>query len=315
MALGRLLEHSEWLPVAGVVEITGMTLFGTLFLCLMPLLLIELGTGFGTRLRKHAPRLRGLALLAGMVLAVIASIQGLRPPEVVDYEVALPGLPQRLDGLVIVALSDLHLGTSIGPRWLKARVAQTQALNPDLILVLGDVFEGHNRPEEADIKELQALRAPLGVWGVEGNHERYGGSSSPLDEAGVHMLRNELAVPAPGLVLAGRLEAGRRITGDSTTAWEPPPYRPKGALILLSHIPNQTQAAARAGTGLMLSGHTHGGQVWPFGYLVQFAYPILNGQIQIDGMTLIVTRGTGTWGPRMRLWPRGEISRIRLKAQ
>ena len=90
--------------------------------------------------------------------------------------------------------------------------------------------------------------------------------------------------------------------------------RPAGALILLSHIPGQAREAARAGVGLMLSGHTHGGQIWPLGYLVGMAFPIAQGMAQIDGMTLVVHRGTGTWGPRMRLWRRSEIARIRLRS-
>jgi predicted MPP superfamily phosphohydrolase len=87
-----------------------------------------------------------------------------------------------------------------------------------------------------------------------------------------------------------------------------------GAAMLLAHKPEivYAEAAARAGAGLMLSGHTHGGQVWPFDYLVQYAYPLLEGRHEVGGMTVIVSRGAGTWGPRMRLWERGEILRITL---
>jgi predicted MPP superfamily phosphohydrolase len=84
--------------------------------------------------------------------------------------------------------------------------------------------------------------------------------------------------------------------------------------VLLSHTPWQADRAARAGAELMLSGHTHGGQIWPFGYLVQTAYPLLAGRYDVDGMPMIVSRGTGTWGPRMRLWHRSEILRVTLHA-
>ena len=314
MAGGRWMEHSTWFPGAALMELLGMTILGTIFLCFFPLLLVDLATGFGIWARPYAPRMRGWALLGGLTLTVFASIQGLREPEVVDYEVAMPSLPAERDGLVLVALSDFHLGALIGPRWLEARVAQTQALRPDLILVLGDIFEGHGRPDDRLIQLLRTLHAPLGVWGVEGNHERYGPTASPLDEADVHVLRNAMATPIPGLVLTGRTEAGHQITGDTAPLWTPPAERPEGALIMMSHIPNQTEDAARSGVRLMLSGHTHGGQIWPFGYLVGMAYPILDGATRINGMTLVVTRGTGTWGPRMRLWRRGEISRIRLRS-
>ncbi len=89
--------------------------------------------------------------------------------------------------------------------------------------------------------------------------------------------------------------------------------RPPGAGILLSHAPTRAEEASRAGAGLMLSGHTHGGQIWPFGYLVGLRYPLLAGEYRVGGTTVLVCRGTGTWGPRMRLWHPGEILRVVLR--
>jgi predicted MPP superfamily phosphohydrolase len=91
--------------------------------------------------------------------------------------------------------------------------------------------------------------------------------------------------------------------------------RPPGATILLSHSPWQADTAAAAGAGLMISGHTHNGQVWPFNYLVRLRYPLLGGRYEVSGMPVIVCRGTGTWGPRMRLWLPSEIVRIKLRAR
>jgi len=311
MVLGGILGHESSGVGATWLALAGMTLLGLLFLGFISLLAVDLATGFGLWCRAWAPRLRGWALLSALGLAGIASVQGLRPPEVVDYEVRLTGLPPEQDGLVVVALSDLHLGTILGPDWLASRVAQVQALNPDLVVLLGDIFEGHGHPDARSIGVLRRLQAPLGVWGVDGNHEHYGLTGAPMEEAGVKVLRNALASPAPGLVLAGRADAGRRL---GRAAWNLPQDRPAGALVLLSHRPNQLEPAARAGVGLMLSGHTHAGQIWPFGYLVQRVYPVPAGRAQVEGMTLIVSRGTGTWGPRMRLWQRGEISCIRLRS-
>jgi hypothetical protein len=90
--------------------------------------------------------------------------------------------------------------------------------------------------------------------------------------------------------------------------------RPQGATIFLSHSPQWAETAARAGVGLMLSGHTHGGQIWPFDLVVRRAYPLLAGRYQVEGMTILVCRGTGTWGPRMRLWRPGEILRVVLRS-
>ena len=88
-----------------------------------------------------------------------------------------------------------------------------------------------------------------------------------------------------------------------------------GATILLSHTPWSAEGAAKSGAGLMLCGHTHGGQSWPFGYIVKRIYPLLSGRYDVDGMTVIVSRGAGTWGPRMRLWEPGEIVRVILRAK
>ena len=84
--------------------------------------------------------------------------------------------------------------------------------------------------------------------------------------------------------------------------------------MFLSHSPLQAERAAEAGAGLMISGHTHGGQIWPYSYLVRKGYPLLAGLYDVNGMPVIVTRGAGTWGPRMRLWKRGEIVRITLRS-
>jgi uncharacterized protein len=91
--------------------------------------------------------------------------------------------------------------------------------------------------------------------------------------------------------------------------------RPPGATILLSHTPWRSDEAAKNGVGLMLCGHTHGGQIWPFGYLVGYVYPLLEGRYEVAGMTVIVCRGTGTWGPRMRLWNPGQILRVKLSGK
>ena len=91
--------------------------------------------------------------------------------------------------------------------------------------------------------------------------------------------------------------------------------RPPGATLLLSHVPGQAERAAADGASLMLAGHTHGGQIWPLGYLVRLGYPLMGGEYRVDGMPVIVCRGTGTWGPPMRLWRPGEIVRVVLRSQ
>ena len=317
--LGVLLGRGRSGPLGAAFELFGMDYLASLFLTTVCLLAVEVVTLFGLLFRRRAPSLRGWALLAGLLLSAVAVVQGVRPPVVTDLSVRLPGLPAKLDGTVVVALSDLHLGTLTGPRWLAARVRQVEALHPDLILLLGDIVEGHGRPPSDFTPVLRRFLAPMGVWAVTGNHEHYGrgsGVTRCLEEAGVTVLHDRWAEARPGLILAGvdDLTVRRRLGPPAGFVEKALAGRPPGATIFLSHTPWGARTAAAEGAGLMLSGHTHGGQIWPFGYLVRLAYPLFEGRYEVEGMTVYVTRGAGTWGPKMRLWPPGQILRITLKS-
>jgi predicted MPP superfamily phosphohydrolase len=315
---GRVIGHGGTGVLAGTLEFLGMNWMAVLFLTFIPLLAIDLATLFGLRMPQLSPSLRGWALLVGAVLSVIALFQGLRPPVIQQYEVVIPGLPKAMDGTVLVALSDMHLGSQLGTHWLAARVAQVKAQRPDLVVLLGDIFEGHGPPEEQLIVALKQLSAPLGIWTVPGNHEFHGGGDmSLMEKAGFELLRNRWENVRPGLVLAGvdDLTARHRRGQIGDPMPKALAGRPLGATVLLSHSPWQAERAAKAGVGLMLCGHTHGGQIWPFDYLTRTRYPLLEGRYEVDGMTVIVCRGTGTWGPRMRLWRPSEILRVILRGK
>lgn len=315
--LGRAYGHGAEGAAARTLEWLGMNWLATVFLIFICVLPVDVLTAFGFLLPRFAPRLRGLALAVGGLLALVALVQGLRPPVVTRYEVRLAGLPTELDGVVLVGVSDLHIGSLLDERWLAARVRQVQAQGADLIVLLGDIFEGHGGRRDELLEPLRHLSARLGVWGVHGNHEGYGqrGGNSLMEEAGVEVLRDRCVEVRPGLLLAGvdDLTSGRRSGLRSDVVSETLSGRPPGATVLLSHTPWQTEDAARAGVGLMLCGHTHGGQIWPFGYLVRRASPLVAGRYEVRGMTVIVSRGAGTWGPRMRLWAPGEIIRVVLR--
>ena len=317
--IGRQYGRHGTGALAAVTEFLGMNWMGTLLLLCLCLLAADVVTGFGFLFRRHAPAVRGWALAAGGLLAAAALFQGIRPPAVRHHEVLLQGLPDEMDGVTIAALSDLHLGSLIGERWLEGRAAQIEALRPDMVLLLGDIFEGHGAGPEGFLALLGRLSAPLGIWAVPGNHEYHrggGGANGLVESAGIELLRNRWVRIAPGFVLAGveDLTRSRRRGRKGDHLEEALAGRPEGATVLLSHTPWQYEEAARAGVGLMLSGHTHGGQIWPFGYLVRRVYPLLAGRYEVGGMTAIVTRGAGTWGPRMRLWHPGEILLVTLRA-
>jgi len=169
---------------------------------------------------------------------------------------------------------------------------------------------------------MRRMSAPLGVWAVRGNHDslrpgRRDVTGEILAGAGIRLLVNASVRLADGLVLAGidDLTFSRRHPEQGAANIDRAlTDRPAGATILLSHTPWMTDRAAAAGVDLMLSGHTHGGQIWPFNYLVRTRYPLIEGRYDIDGMTLVVSRGAGTWGVRMRLWASGEIPLITLRS-
>lgn len=318
IAVGRFLGHGGGQAWTATAYFIGISLTGLLFLLFVCLFPVDLLTGFGRFFPHIAPELRGWALMGGCLLAIVATIQGVRPPTVTSYEVQLNDLPKNLDGTTLVALSDLHLGSILGTQWLESRVEQVQALEPDMVVLLGDTYEGHGENTETFAPVFRRLSAPLGVWAVNGNHESHGKPeilNTSLKGTQIHTLQNSMTQPIQGLVLSGRDVAHDHAQGINALSWNPPPETPSGALILLSHIPEDYHGAAQAGVDLMLSGHTHGGQVWPFSLLVALKHVMVSGRYEVEGMTLLVSRGTGTWGPRMRLWHPGEILNITLRAQ
>ena len=294
---------------------------GILFLATSVLLFFDLMTGFGLWAKPWLDTIRNGAWIVALLLIGVAFVQGTRPPEISYYQVSLPRLPAALDRTRIVMLSDLHLGSQFGARWFATLVNRVQALHPDLILLGGDIVEGHGPPDPALKAVFARLQAPLGVYAVTGNHEHFGDTRAAIamtEEAGVVWLQNDMMLIAPGLSLAGVDDLG--LHGDlyPALASQIQSVALMGggeAVILLSHTPTQVEQAADAGVALMLSGHTHNGQIWPFNYLVKTFFPYITGRYHIKGMTLIVSRGAGLWGPRMRLWRRGEIIEVTLLAK
>jgi hypothetical protein len=315
-----ILRHHHAGYIANLLEFIGMGWMAVLFLMVVSLLAVDLMTGFGFLFSGIAPSLRGLAIAAAAVLSVLAVIQGTRSPVVQEYTVPLDGLSPEMDGTVIVALSDTHLGTQLGKEWLAERVNQVKNLHPDMVVLVGDILDGHDGAMPELVPVLKRLNAPLGVWAVLGNHEFYRGADKCtrlLESSGIRVLRNQWTEIQPGLIISGidDLTVGRRIGPIGDFLSKALDKRPPGVTIFLSHTSWEAQRAADSGVGLMLSGHTHGGQIWPFGYLVRRVYPLFQGIYDINGMTVIVSRGAGTWGPRMRLWQPGEILWITLAAK
>jgi predicted MPP superfamily phosphohydrolase len=326
VVLGSLYLVGRWLDGRGLraagaaFELAGATWMGVLFLAFAALFAVDVGTLFGRLSGASTPMIRTGALALAAVFSVVATVQGLRAPARTEVEARLPGLPKERDGLRVVLASDLHLGTILGAKWLDARAAEIAALRPDLVVMCGDGIDGDVGAVAPLLPNLRAITAPLGVFAVTGNHEVYAGaerSALLMRSAGWSVLRDEWTEAVPGLVIAGvddftaRGQLGANRGDPLARALDGRP--PNAATILLSHTPWRADDAVRLGASLMLSGHTHAGQICPFGLLVKLQYPLLAGTYRVDGATVVVCRGTGTWGPRMRLFRRGEIVAITLR--
>lgn len=310
----RIVESrtESWAGVA--LEWIGAQWMGFLVIALACFFIADLVTGFGWLFRRRVPAIRTIAFAAATLLGLGATVNALRPPVVREHEIAMARLPRDLDGTVLVLISDLHIGRLVTDRWIAARVEQVASLRPDVIAIAGDIGEGDSPPAR-EVSRLRGLAAPRGVWAVGGNHDRPA-ADVLLAAAGIRVLRDAWTEVAPGLVLAGVDTAGHRHVPGRGVMEKALEGRPSGvATIVLSHYPRQVEAAARGGAGLMLAGHTHAGQIWPFGIFVRIAYRFVGGRYEVEGMPLIVSRGTGTWGPAMRLFRPNEIVRIVLRSR
>ncbi|HOC41843.1 MAG TPA: metallophosphoesterase [Thermoanaerobaculales bacterium] len=318
--LGRILYAAGWHAAGRALEYAGAVWMGTLFLLFASLLFVDVVTLGGFVLRPWVGALRTAAVALSVVAAAAGLISARLGPRVVRLEVPMATLPQAADGLTIAHLSDVHLGTILGPSFLERLIGRTRALEPDLVVITGDLVDGDAGVVEEMVPQMRELRAPKGVFAVLGNHEFYAGrdrSRALLEGAGFSVLDNASEELVPGLFLAGVPDArGSAQTGPAEADLEAAlaGVGEDAAVVLLQHAPEAEARAAAAGVGLMLNGHTHGGQLWPFHYFVQRVYPHLAGVYRVNGMTQVVSRGSGQWGPPMRFLAPSEIYLITLRS-
>lgn len=304
---------------------------GTLFFLCLLLLASDLGiwlveaTGWlGSIDPVRLSRIRVATVVVILVPWVGWAIrQGTALPGVKRVEIELKRWPAGLDGLRLVQISDVHFSAIRGSgfaSWLAGRIV---GLEPDLIAVTGDLVDGDAARLAPELRPLEALRAPLGTYFVTGNHDHYSGADQWLvhfRELGMQVLRNEHRVLEAGgaeFVIAGVDDHNsRHLPGgygeDLVGALAGvPESRP---VLLLAHDPATFKAARQQSVDLQISGHTHGGQIWPFNYLVRLSVPFVAGLYRRDGASLYVSRGTGFWGPPMRFRSPAEITEIVLRA-
>jgi len=239
-----------------------------------------------------------------------------------NVEVPIAGLPARLHGFTIAQISDIHVGTTIKNGYVSRIVDAVNALDADMIAVTGDLVDGSVKRLSAHTAPLARLSARHGTFFVTGNHEYYSGADAWVAEMrrlGLRVLLNEHVVlehDGEAVVVAGvtdysahHFNPAQRSDPVAALAGAP---AAAGVKVLLAHQPRSAFAAANAGYDLQLSGHTHGGQFFPWNLLVKLIEPFAAGLHRLDKLWVYVSRGTGYWGPPKRFGAPSEITRLRL---
>jgi predicted MPP superfamily phosphohydrolase len=348
MPLGLLAFRFAPRPLSQILPIVSFTWLGLAFMLFTAVLLadafrliVQGGAWIAEwlRLRPDPPAdperrlfvaraLAGTAAVATAGAAAFAFRSATGPAEVTEVPVKLERLPPALSGLTIAQITDLHVGPTIGERDVRRVVDQVNALRPDIVAVTGDLVDGSVAGLGRAVAHVGRLQARHGVYFVTGNHEYYSGVGEWLAELrrlGVRVLRNERVIVGDGgasIDLAGIDDHG---AGGGYGRGHGPDLPgalagrdPDRGLVLLAHQPRGFGEAVRAGVELQISGHTHGGQIAPFNLIVGAVFPYYRGLYRREegdrAGHIFVSRGTGYWGPPLRLGSPPEIAKIVLTA-
>lgn len=335
--MARRYVRGPWADRLALAGLLFMGLFSSLFvLTVLRDVLLLLGViAFAWRpAALPVAALRDGSALAVPLLALLATALGLwnarRTAAVKHVEVPIANLPAALHGFTVAQITDLHVGPTIKRGYLQAIVTRVNTLQADMVAITGDLVDGRVPELALHVAPLAQLQSRHGSYFVTGNHEYYSGAHAWVTELrrlGVRVLMNEhvvlhhvhSATHAPGstpVVVAG-------VTDYSAHHFDPahksdPHAAIKGApphaavRLLLAHQPRSAEAAAGAGFDLQLSGHTHGGQFWPWNHFVRLQQPFTAGLHRLRGLWVYTSRGTGYWGPPKRFGAPSEITLLRL---
>jgi predicted MPP superfamily phosphohydrolase len=260
--------------------------------------------------------------LVAFAVSLIGLFNARRVAAVRHVDVPISNLPLALHGFTIAQISDVHVGATIKRRYLEAIVDKVNRLKPDMIAVTGDLVDGSVARLHTQTAPLGNLAARHGAYFVTGNHEYYSNADEWIAEIkrlGITVLMNQhvlLRHEHATVLVAGVSDFGAHHFDEAHRS--DPQAALKGApsqiavKILLAHQPRSAEAAAEAGFDLQLSGHTHGGQFFPWNFFVPMQQPFTAGLNRWHDMWVYTSRGAGYWGPPKRLWAPSEIALLRL---
>ena len=264
-----------------------------------------------TNANRFADALLGATIVYLTVSVYIAH----EPPVIASYSIEIPSLQKSMRACVV---ADVHLGQGRGVEYAHLLVGQINALAPDIVLIAGDLADGNLAKLKPILEPLSGIKAPAEIYVSLGNHEYYRDDTQQLIEylktLGMHTLINENIKLENGLVLVGVADLAGERTGKLLPDYKKAFESVESGAVVMSHQPRQSEELLRYHPSLIISGHTHGGQIFPFGLLVRFVQPYLHGLYKIqDGTQIFVTQGVGWWGPPMRIGTHAEIGLLTLQ--
>jgi predicted MPP superfamily phosphohydrolase len=306
-----------------------MGLFSSLFVFTLlrdGLLLLAAGAGVvwpeTAWLHQLATPTAWAVLGAAAAVTAIGAWNARRTAAVVRVDIPIADLPEALQGFTIAQISDIHIGPTIRSGYVRAIVRRVNGLGVDMVAVTGDLVDGSVAELAEHVAPLATLQSRHGTFFVTGNHEYYSGAHAWIAELrrlDIKVLMNQhmvLAHDGSALVVAGVTDHSAHHFDDSHRS------DPRAALsgappdaafrLLLAHQPRSAMAATDLGFHLQLSGHTHGGQFWPWNLFVRFQQPFTAGLHRLQDLWVYTSRGTGYWGPPKRFGAPSEITRLRL---
>ena len=264
-----------------------------------------------------------LVIIFAIIISIIGLINARKSPQITKIEIPLKNLPPELEGFTIAQISDIHVGPTIKYNYLKNIVNKVNALNPHMVAITGDLVDGSVAQLSQHTIALQDLKSLHGSFFVLGNHEYYSGADewiTELNRIGLSVLLNEHKVISHNntdLIIAGVTDFsgehfGLHHKSDPAQAINGAPENT--IKILLAHQPRSAIKATKHNYDLQLSGHTHGGQFWPWNLFVRLQQPYTSGLNKLGEMWVYTNRGTGYWGPPKRLGSNSEITLIKIIA-
>ena len=339
MPMGMLARRVAKPPLSTVLTWMGLLCMGLFSSLLVLTLLREVFLRAAQLVDWLWPQALALQILqvdsaiALPIVALLVTVLGFwnarRTATVVQIDVPIANLPEALQGFTVAQISDIHVGPTIKTHYLQRIVDRVNGLNANMVAITGDLVDGSVADLGQHVAPLAQLRSTHGSFFVTGNHEYYSGAHSWIDALralGLKVLVNEHVLiqhsidaqdPEPALVVVAGVADYSAHHFDETHRSDPHKAianAPEHAVfkLLLAHQPRSAEAAADAGFDLQLSGHTHGGQFWPWNHFVPLQQPFTAGLHKLKTLWVYTSRGTGYWGPPKRFGAPSEITHLRL---